>query len=179
MCVPSPPSSHAPLTPQQHTIAALRTLLPAPLTHLSAHATLAKPYLAPHDTIHAIVRAGSIHGSATLTWAHPTQAKPTAEAFVVTGSNGWVSVNQAGGKWTVHVTSATTGTEEKVEEFVEEGRGVQVELAAFFAAIHAGGGEGALEIGDPLEALRDVAFIEAALGSVGKEVDLRALVRGA
>jgi predicted dehydrogenase len=66
------------------------------------------------------------------------------------------------------------GEEVRVYE-EDEGDGVEVELGEFFKAIK---GEKTDDIGDPMEALRDVAFIEAALKSEGRVVDLLDLMRG-
>ncbi|KAG5643412.1 hypothetical protein DXG03_000955 [Asterophora parasitica] len=174
-----------------HTTAALRVLLPGPLMHLTGFASLNKSYLAPHDTIHALIRSsGDFHGTLEITFASPTRERPVADGFVITGTKGWLSINQAAstvdGKETqvfrvkIHsvgpkqkgLDDATQ--EEPTEVFEEPIKGVEVELAAFFEAIERK--EGILEIGEPLEALRDVAVIEAALTSQGKLVDLIELV---
>ncbi|KAG6856409.1 hypothetical protein H0H87_004839 [Tephrocybe sp. NHM501043] len=158
-----------------HTIAALRTILPSRLTHLSGFASLNKEYLAPHDTINAIVRAGTdFHGTAELTWAAPIKARPNTDGFFITGTKGWLSVNFSGGVYRVLIKWVDESGNEREEVIEKEGQGVKGELEAFFAV--AEGKEGALVIGDPLEALRDVAFIQAALNSDGSLVDLIDLV---
>ena len=53
--------------------------------------------------------------------------------------------------------------------------GVESELASFFDAIQGVGDTDGERLGDPSEALKDVALIEAALGSEGGLVDLVAL----
>lgn len=53
--------------------------------------------------------------------------------------------------------------------------GVEVELGSFFDRISGRTTEGEEEFGDLSGALRDVAFIEAALKSGGKLVDLTTL----
>ncbi|KAG5636144.1 hypothetical protein H0H81_009000 [Sphagnurus paluster] len=156
-----------------HTIAALRIILPHALTHLTSFASLHKDYLAPHDTIHAIVRAGPvITGTAELTFAAPTETRPKADSFVFTGTKGWLTINQVGSVLRVHIH-----TNEKTEVLEEPVCGVQAELGAFFAAVRKE--SGALAIGEPLEALRDVGFIQAALRSAGQLVDLTELVPSA
>ncbi|KAF5373425.1 hypothetical protein D9615_009419, partial [Tricholomella constricta] len=170
-----------------HTIAALRVMLPHQLTHLSAFASLNKDYLMPHDTINAVVRAGShFHGTAELTFASPTKSRPVSDGFVITGTDGWLSVNQVNVEGSdapvlrVSITSVikTEGGEteegEKVEIIEEPVQGVKAELASFFDAIL--GKSGVADFGDPLAALRDVAFIQAALNSDGRLVDLTELV---
>ncbi|KAG6897088.1 hypothetical protein C0992_004172 [Termitomyces sp. T32_za158] len=160
-----------------HTVAALRTMLPSRLTHLTGFASLNKDYLAPHDTINVVVRSGAhFHGTAELTWAAPpTKSRPVADAFLITGTEGWLSVNMAGGVHKVTIKSVDGKTGEEVEETSEyEMQGVRLEIEAFLGAIEKKAD--ALAIGDPLEALRDVAFIQASLNSNGKLVDLVGLV---
>jgi len=157
-----------------HTIAALRTMLPQRMTALSGFASLNKDYLAPHDTIAVAVKADShFHGNLFMTFAHPTQEKPKADAFTFTGDKGFMTINNASadGKQVIRIITRTAEGE-KVEDFPTEG--VKAELESFFAKIK---GEKTIEIGDALEALRDVAFIQAALNSDGKFVDLEKLIQ--
>jgi len=66
---------------------------------------------------------------------------------------------------------------EEVEVFDEDADGgVVAELEGFFKAIK-GEGSGP-KVGDPREALKDVALIEAALKSEGRRVDLREMMKG-
>ncbi|KAF9447996.1 oxidoreductase family protein [Macrolepiota fuliginosa MF-IS2] len=170
-----------------HTTAALRVMLPHPLTHLSGFSSLNKDYLAPHDTVHTIVKAGpKIRGTAELTWASPTKSRPTADGFVISGSNGWISVNQIHKpgsnapiiRATIHSNfKSDSGAEEEKEEVIEElYSGVKAELTSFFAAIK--GQDDGKNLGDPLAALSDVAFVQAALNSEGNLVDLTQLIKG-
>jgi hypothetical protein len=72
------------------------------------------------------------------------------------------------------------GEEVRVYE-EDEGGGVRVELGEFFKAIKGEVGRPSgemMEIGNPMEALRDVALIEAALKSEGRVVDLLDLMKG-
>lgn len=64
-----------------------------------------------------------------------------------------------------------TGETEDVLE--ERSQGVEEELKRFFAAI-AGNDDG---FGDPFEALKDVAIVQAGLNSNGNPVDLVKLVQ--
>ncbi|TFK22419.1 NAD(P)-binding protein [Coprinopsis marcescibilis] len=161
-----------------HTIAVLRTILPKPLTHLSAFPSLNKDYLKPHDTIHAIIKAeGSFNGTLEMTWAFPTEKKPQADQFVVTGTRGWLSINSSWSPPVFRVTIASIGKggeggkEDVVEEIVEKPmKGVETELKSFFDAIS--GNNETLPFGDPDAALQDVAVIQAALNSDGHLVDL-------
>ncbi|KAJ3522859.1 hypothetical protein NMY22_g11701 [Coprinellus aureogranulatus] len=165
-----------------HTIAALRTILPHPLTHISAFASLNKEYLKPHDTINAILKSeGHYHGSVDMTWGFPTEKKPNTDAFVITGSKGWLTINNTGSpRPLVKIVVASDqlsaeGKDQVVEEVIEEpGRGVEAELRSFFDAIS--GKDDGLGLGNPREALVDVAVIQAALTGNGNLVDLRKLV---
>ncbi|KAG6884224.1 hypothetical protein C0993_000288 [Termitomyces sp. T159_Od127] len=159
-----------------HTVAALRTMLPSRLTHLTGFASLNKDYLAPHDTINVVVRSGAhFHGTAELTWAAPTTSRPVADMFLITGTEGWLSVNMIGGVIKVTIKSVDGKTGEEVEEISDyKMQGVKLEIEAFLGAIERKAD--ALAIGDPLEALRDVAFIQASLNSNGKLIDLIGLV---
>ncbi|KAJ8515614.1 hypothetical protein ONZ45_g6970 [Pleurotus djamor] len=186
-----------------HTIAALRTLLPIPLTHISSFAALNKSYLPPHDTVHLILKASSqtanapqaqkdINGSMYLTWANPTKVKSATDEIVVTGEKGWISVavNWGDGNGPfIRVKSVVAVVKkggdgdgdavEEEEEDVEEVEdvpmeGVKCELKAFFDAIAGKGGEG---LGEPRNALVDVAVIQAALNSEGSVVDLKELLK--
>ncbi|RDB17252.1 putative oxidoreductase C26H5.09c [Hypsizygus marmoreus] len=178
----------------QHTIAALRVMLPHQLTHLSGFASLNKDFLGPHDTINVVARAGShFHGTAEITFASPTKSRPVADGFVITGTDGWLSVNQVGAErfrgpiFRVTIKSVVKKEgkpDEEVEEVIEEPvKGIQAELASFFIAAEVAsffnavkGKSDGTDLGDPLSALRDVAFIEAALNSDGRLVDLAELV---
>jgi len=170
-----------------HTVAALRVMLPHPLTHLSGFASLNKDYLAPHDTVHAVVQAGpNIHGTAELTFASPTKSRPAGEGFVITGSKGWISVNQISKPGTntpifraaIHaVVKSEGGPEEEKEEIIEEPSvGVLAELTSFFGALK--GQDDGKNLGDPLAALGDVAFFQAIFQSKGNLVDLGRMLQG-
>ncbi|EMD36780.1 hypothetical protein CERSUDRAFT_155077 [Gelatoporia subvermispora B] len=171
-----------------HTIAALRLLLPSPMQTLSGFASLAKEYLAPHDTINAAVQSSSgAHGLVELTWGAPTPSRSTRafNGLTVTGTRGWLSINQVqvldGGApvGVLRTTISTLQTDAdgretgETEEVVDKRvMGVEAEIASFLDAL-AGTDDG---LGAPRGALSDVAFIEAALKSNGAPVDLLALV---
>ncbi|KAJ7509851.1 oxidoreductase family protein [Mycena galericulata] len=166
-----------------HTIGALRTMLPEPLTHLSSFSSLNHEHLKPHDTIHAVAKAGShFHGIVELSFGLPTSSAPPSDLFVFTGSEGWLSVNFAKAETGASVLRLLIKravkvkgkpTEEVVEVVDVPAGGVEAEFASFFDAIS---GKPALELGDPLEALKDVAFIQAGLNSGGELIDLVKLV---
>ncbi|KAJ7087726.1 hypothetical protein C8R43DRAFT_1050978 [Mycena crocata] len=165
-----------------HTIGALRTMLPEPLTHLSGFASLNFDYLKPHDTIHAVVKAGShFHGIVELTFGFPTSAPPS-DHFVITGSEGYMTVNfvkiEGKGQVLRVIIKRTVKVEGKPTEVVEEvidnpGMGVEAEFGSFFDAI---AGKETPSLGDPFGALKDVAFIQAGLNSAGELIDLTKLV---
>ncbi|KAH8833719.1 hypothetical protein DL96DRAFT_1578136, partial [Flagelloscypha sp. PMI_526] len=152
------------LTGIQHTLAALRVMLSADITGVSAFASLNKDILKPHDTIQAIVQVPNAHGSIDMTFASPTTSKPTFDMFVFTGSNGWISVGQV----TLPESQQSVW---RVTTFPHVG--VQTEVDEFFARV-AGNDSG---WGSPKAALRDVAFFQAALNSNGTLVDLETLLR--
>lgn len=174
----------------QHTAAALRTLLPEPLTYLSgAHlynpltsaehsvgfSSLNKDYLKPHDTIQVVAKAsGHFHGLIEMTWASPTKTRPRSDKIVVSGSDGWLSINDG----TIRIVRIEKQEEKPAKETEEtidlELKGVQAELVSFFDAVD--GKDGVEPFGDPSGALRDVALIQAALNSDGHLIDLDALL---
>ena len=169
----------------KHNLAALRVVLPAPLTHVSAFVSLNKDYLKPYDTIHSIAKAGdSFHGIVEITFAMPTNSPPAGDLISVTGTDGWLSVNEVhkpGTKGTFirtvirSVVKVEGKPNEEKEEVIEEAQnGVVAEFASFFDAIQ---GKDELGLGDPFSVLRDVAFVEAALNSNGELVDLTKLLQ--
>ena len=170
----------------KHFSATLRVVLPYPLTHLSGFVSLNKDYLLPNDTIQAIAKAGdNFHGIIEITFASPTKSFPEGDRLLITGTEGWLSVN-------VVNKPGTTGTfirtviksvvkvdgkpDEEKEEVIEVPEsGVAAEFASFFDAIS--GKDDELGLGDPFSALGDVAFIQAALNSNGELVDLTKLLQ--
>lgn len=174
----------------QHSAALLRTVIPDALVSLSGHATLTKKYLAPQDTINAVVKTSAgATGIFELSFAAP-YASRAGGVTTFTGTSGWISI--AGAKATVdgkeqnvnRVTIRTVkakGTKDKdgnlefeevVEVVDEPSCGVRAEFASFVERLH-GTDDG---LGDPVGALRDVAFIQAALNSNGDAVSLTDLV---
>ncbi len=156
------------------------------MVSLSGYASLNQPHLAPHDTINATIQTtdGS-HGLVELTFGSPVPSRSTLanSGITVTGSEGWISIvnaSNADGKGVLRITVRTVTKDEKgrdngeTEEVIEEEvRGVKVEVASFLDAIN-GSDDG---FGEPLGALKDVAFIQAALNSNGAPVDLVKLVQ--
>lgn len=172
-----------------HSVAALRVILPSAMTHLSGFASLNKEWLAPHDTINAIIKnADGSHGILELSFAAPSPSRSDAgQGLVITGTDGWLQVQQTLTRDLIHnveksvfritIKSATRDANgvlgpEKEEVIDEPIRGVELEQASFFAAL-----DGKVDgLGSPLGALKDVAVIEAALTSGGELVDLEKLI---
>lgn len=173
-----------------HSAALLRTIIPDPLVSLTGHATLTKKYLAPQDTINAVVKTseGAI-GVFELSFAAP-YASRAGGLTTFTGTSGWICIaglkatidgkEQNIVRVTIH-TVKTKGTkdqdgnpeyEEVVEVIDEPTRGVRAEFESFVKLLN-GEDDG---FGDPVGALRDVAFIQAALNSNGNAVSLIDLV---
>jgi len=147
--------------------------------------SLNKEYLKPYDTIHAIAKAGdSFHGIVEITFALPTQSAPAGDLISVTGTEGWLSVNEVrkpgtNGTFIRTVIKSVVKVEgkpnEEKEEIIEEAQnGIVAEFTSFFDAIQ---GKDELHLGNPISALSDVAFVQAALNSNGKLVDLTALLQ--
>ncbi|KAI0752608.1 oxidoreductase family protein [Daedaleopsis nitida] len=172
-----------------HTIAALRLILPSPFTTVSAHASLAKSILVPHDTINAIVRSedGS-HGIVELSWGGPIPSRVSGahNNISVTGDKGWLEATRTsnGIQITVHtavlddkgkpVYDEETGTwKEDVQVIEERSCGIEKEIESWVRAID--GNDDGLDA--PRGTLVDVAFIEAALNSNGEPVDLQKLAK--
>jgi hypothetical protein len=144
--------------------------------------------LRPHDTINCLLKAADgSHGLFELTFAAPTESRTKLDnGMVITGDLGWLSVSKVtvqdagsaspGSVFRITIRSITEidgkPGPEKEQVIDEPERGVEVELKSFFAAIN-GVDDG---LGDPAEALKDVAFIQAALNSEGQLVDLEKLI---
>ncbi|KAI1786206.1 oxidoreductase family protein [Ganoderma leucocontextum] len=164
-----------------HTIAALRMILDSPFTTLSAHASLAKDILPPHDTINAIARVeNGAHGIVELSWGTPvpTRAAEAHNSISVTGTDGWLEITRPPGVFRVTVKTATRDEKgkrvgEQTEVIEEKEGGVQFEIAGFLEALD--GKDDGLD--GPRGTLLDVAFIEAALNSGGAPVDVAKLAQ--
>jgi len=167
-----------------HTAAALRVILPSPMVSLSGFASLNQPHLAPHDSINAaVVSADGSHGLVELTFGAPVPSRNELahNGISITGNEGWISIEHTSinGKASIRVTVHTVTKDEKgrdvgekKEVIEEEARGVKVELVSFLEAVN-GKDDG---FGKPIDALKDVAFIQAGLNSKGVPVDLVKLV---
>ena len=143
-------------------------MVPSPLVSLTGFAALHREFLAPHDTIHAVTRTASgASGTFELTFAAPSPDLSSTNGFTIIGSKGFLHVLTGDGKQTieVHVNDAD------VETFETKLAGVEKELDSFLKAVK-GENDGAQ---DPRSALKDLAFIEAALTSNGSAIDLSAL----
>jgi hypothetical protein len=161
-------------------------MLDSPLATLSAHASLAKKILAPHDTITASVLTSSgAHGVFHMTFGAPDPSTGNAlggNQYSVVGAEGYITVvnTSVDGRPVNRVTLKRVpkkqhDTQEVAEDKTEEfgSRGVEIEIASWLGAIE--GKDDGQGLGDPRNALQDVAFIEACLRSEGRSVDLTKL----
>ncbi|KAH8102098.1 oxidoreductase family protein [Cristinia sonorae] len=172
-----------------HTIAALRVILPSPITTLTAFSSLNMDHLPPHDTIHAVVKTeDGTHGIVELTWGAPvpSRSEEANNGISITGSDGWIWIKMTRSKDAngteqnvVRITTKQVVRNEKGEDvgesetiLEERVRGVEEEIRSFFAAVN-GNDDG---FGAPFAALKDVAWIQAGLTSNGQPVDLVKLI---
>lgn len=136
----------------------------------------------PHDTITVIGRGASnanaqFYGTLDMSFGFPTKSSP-GSGLAILGSKGWVDLKFNGGLYSVVLRVVTKETdegeyEESEETFEYKEEGVAVELKSFFGAVN--GQDDGLGLGEPAGALKDVAFIQAALTSNGSEIELDAL----
>lgn len=152
------------------------------MVSLSAFASLARPELAPHDTIHAVVSLAPTnttsppaHGIFELSFGAPapsrTEASVNGAGITVTGTKGWLSITSAKnseGKPVNRVEVHVNGVETP-EVFESRSQGVEREIENFVKLVR---GEGDSGFGTLEGTLRDVAFIETALNSNGKPTTL-------
>lgn len=150
-------------------------MLPGGPTELSGFASLTRSHLAPHDTVHSVIRCedGS-HGLFDLTFALPHNAKQVF-LFTVAGSEGMLHIfdeaKDGESAWKISVHS-TDGKEELIAW--EEECGVRKELE-YCAELLDSKDSGK---GLPKDALLDVAVIQASLTSEGNIIDLLKLIGG-
>ena len=152
----------------QHWAAALRTILQDPLKIVSGFASLNFDWLAPLDTLTAVIKTTSgAHGSFSLSFA--VSARDAASfGFTVLGTEGLVEITRKGSGMTLKLTKA----DGSIISTDHARDGVELELAAFVNAIK-GVDDG---LGTPSSALKDVGLLQAAFESQGKPVDLQELV---
>jgi predicted dehydrogenase len=144
--------------------------------------------LAPHDTIHAIVRLAPgpnassnskpAHGIFEVSFGAPDPSySKLPNGTTVTGTEGWLSITNTRKDGQPHIRvevyenghevgSASSVPSQVIEE---KNQGVDRELENFVRLVR---GEGDAGSGTLDGALSDVAFIEAALHSEGKPVTL-------
>jgi len=153
-----------------HQAAAIRVFLPEPLKYLSGFSSLNVDWLAPIDTITTTLQTtGGIHGTFTMTFALPF--KPSSgNTFNVIGTTGQIATVVEGNRMKVTITNAKGGVE--ISEYPVDG--VPLELASFVNVVRGAADDG---LGDPLNALKDAAFLQAAFESHGKPIDLVELVK--
>lgn len=146
------------------------------MTQICSFASLHKPYLAPHDTIQAIIKTAGHHsctGTLNLSFAAPLPSAAISH-ITMTGSQGWLDLVLSSGKWTLQVQSKAAdenSLSEARDQFEEVQAGVEIELRSFFAAL-SGVHNDVQNLGDPRGALQDVRLIQAALTSDGISLKL-------
>ncbi|KAF8311609.1 NAD-binding protein [Clavulina sp. PMI_390] len=167
-----------------HSVALLRTILPTKMTSLSAFASLSNPVLPPHDTIHAVVTCAPqsssstpAHGIFDMTFGAPDTNRidpsVTGAYVLVTGTSGWLGIHKTtmeGGVRGMRVDVHVKGSD-KPEIFESRVQGVEREVENFLKLVKSSGKE---DVGGGLleGALSDVSFIESALTSDGKPLNL-------
>lgn len=132
----------------------------------------------------ALLAAGrsQANGTIILSWAipdTPRASRPPNELYVVAEHATLRLVNH-GRSWTVELTPGA-GTPAKAAFREGKVTGVEAELAAFGDAVRAavdGTQDAQTNYGSPQDALWDLAFIQAALGSDGAEVSIGAVAEG-
>ena len=138
------------------------------MVSLTGFASLHKEYLAPQDTIQAIIRcADGSHGVFELSYAAPSPAS-SRYWTLIEGDKGSLEIKEVEDQYKVILKKG--GVEEEIES--KPSMGVRLEFESFIAAL---GGK-VDDLGNPLAMLQDVAVIEAALTSKGNLVDLTKLV---
>ncbi|KIR53880.1 NAD-binding Rossmann fold oxidoreductase [Cryptococcus gattii Ru294] len=157
-----------------HNAGVLRTVLPSPITHVSAHTALNNQHLPPYDWLSVITRSepSNIHGQMLIDYG--ARGREPVWELRLTGSDGEIyseDVSDHGvDSIKVQVRSGKFGrTNAEVKIFPKTG--VYEEQRRFFEAI-AGKPD---EYGSVQGALNDVALIQAALTSNGNEVALNTL----
>ncbi|KIR26739.1 NAD-binding Rossmann fold oxidoreductase [Cryptococcus deuterogattii 99/473] len=157
-----------------HNAGVLRTVLPSPITHVSAHTALNNEHLPPYDWLSVITRSepSNIHGQMLIDYG--ARGREPVWELRLTGSDGEIyseDVNDNGvDSIKVQVRSGKFGrTNTEVKIFPKTG--VYEEQRRFFEAI-AGKPD---EYGSVQGALNDVALIQVALTSNGNEVALNTM----
>ncbi|GAA6050547.1 hypothetical protein JCM3770_005594 [Rhodotorula araucariae] len=184
-----------------HFVAALRHVLPAPITALSAHVTQLNPDLPPADTLRAVLHTEDRQVAGTLTLSFGTPLPSDVKVYTFRGTKGVLTVDLASPR--THLLRLTTSAaaapaaasdaasggvddalpHSQVEIELAARGAVEAEFAAFAACIRAGPASAPAAFAQarsgPRAAIRDLAAIEAALTSGdrgGERVDLRELV---
>lgn len=149
----------------------LRIALPSYPTELAAHVSLNLEHLAPKDTLVAVVKSSDgSHGLFERSEGGPSDSRKTS-SFTITGTQGWIDRRPGNNlsKVTVHKVKKDGKGEEDIQVFEFKNDDVKNEIEYWALAVL---GKPTLDVGDPRETLRDVAFIEASLKSNGEKVDL-------
>lgn len=123
-----------------------------------------------------VIGRSSPHGTFSISWAAPDldPADKLPTELVITALNGLLVLQGSPTGWKLEVRPAVGSTVQRVkEEYTRDG--VQVELREFaqaVAEVKQGVQPSAVNWGEPRLALWDLGFIESALTSDGKEIDM-------
>ena len=113
-----------------------------------------------------------------MSFSSPRTPSPTPQVYTITCLNGIVRLTGGGPKWTVEVISedadvlAAAGQAGKQGGESFESVGVKEEVRQFAESALGKNKQDAVNRAEPRDALWDVAFIQAALTSEGKSVEL-------
>lgn len=163
-------NDHIPSDYPQHQAAAMRVFLPEPLKYLSGFASLNVDWLAPLDTITTTLQTTSgIPGTFTMSFVLASKTLGN-NSFKVNGTLGQITTVDGGDRMKVTITDSKGKAE--VSEYPKDG--VPLELASFVNVIKGTTDDG---LGDPHNALKDAALLQAAFESHGSPVDMIELVK--
>ncbi|ORY57679.1 hypothetical protein BCR35DRAFT_319434 [Leucosporidium creatinivorum] len=156
-----------------HHSAALHLALPSPPVSVSALTSLNNEYLAPSDTLHALITCedGSV-GTFQLSFgSSPTFVQ---EELRLVGSTGHLSVSAAtaGARQAGFAVSVHAGGSDKPKETFYESNGVELAIRCFLKAVLGEATEEEEQRAGAERARRDVEFVLKCLGSEGKPVKL-------
>lgn len=143
------------------------------MTALSSFASLHRPQLPPHDTIHAVVSLADskAHGIVELSFGAPlpSRAAVDGQGLIITGTSGWINIYNFNKESERYIKVELYEEGKEKQEFEDKVQGVEREVENFVKLV---AGKGDSGFGIPEGALSDVSFIEAALNSQGKLVQL-------
>lgn len=127
-------------------------------------------WLTPLDTITTIIQTtNGIHGTFFITFSLPAESL-RGDVYTITGTKGRLTAIITDDKVVVKLTN----TKGEVDTSEYDGQGVPNELASFIKVVVGGSDDG---LGDPHNALKDVALLQASFDSHGERIDLEELTK--